>query len=91
MTSRSPSSGHAPADLVGPDDPARALRLTWSELFRRVWRADVLRCSRCGGELRLIAVIEDPAVVEKILKHVGRWKRGPPRERCLVLDPAALT
>ena len=25
------------ADLVGPDDPGRARRLTWSELLRRVW------------------------------------------------------
>jgi hypothetical protein len=76
------------ADLVGPDDPARARRLSWASLFRRVWREDVLVCSRCGGELRLVAVIEDPAVIERILKHVGLWKRGPPRERRVVLDPA---
>ena len=57
--------------LAGPDDPGRARRLSWASLFRRVWREDVLVCGRCGGEMRLIAVIEDPAVVEQILKYVG--------------------
>jgi hypothetical protein len=79
------------ADLVGPDDPVRARRLTWSELFRRVWREDVLRCSQCGGELRLIAVVQDATVCEKVVRHLGLWQRGPPRERRVVRDPAALT
>jgi hypothetical protein len=26
--------------------------------------------------MRLIAVIEDPAGIERILKHVGLWQRG---------------
>ena len=77
------------ADLVGPDDPARARRLTWSSLFRRVWREDVLVCQRCGGEMRLVAVIEEPAVIERILKHLGLWQRGPPREQRVVLEPSA--
>jgi hypothetical protein len=57
-------------------------------LFRRVWREDVLRCSQCGGEMRLIAVIEEPAVVARILTHLGLWQRGPargpPRSRLVV-------
>jgi hypothetical protein len=76
----------ADADLVGPDDPARARRLAWASLFRRVWREDVLVCSRCGGEPRLVAVIEAPAVIEKILRHIGRWKRGPPAGRRVVVE-----
>ena len=28
--------------------------------------------------MRLIAVIQDPAVAERILRHLGLWKRGPP-------------
>jgi hypothetical protein len=59
------------ADYVaGPDDPKRARRLDWSELLRRGWQADVLRCGRCGGVMRLVAVIEDPAVIERILRYV---------------------
>jgi hypothetical protein len=76
------------ADLVGPDDPARARRLPWAEFFKRVFREDVLVCRRCGGEMRLIAVIEDPAVIEKILRHLRRWERGPPRGRHAVVESA---
>jgi hypothetical protein len=72
--------------LLGPDDPGRARHLRWSDLFRRVWREDVLVCSRCGGEIRLIAVIEAPAVIEKILKHLGLWQRGPPAGRSVVIE-----
>jgi len=32
---------------------------------------DVLACPACGGRLRLLATIEDRAVVEKILTHLG--------------------
>ena len=74
--------------LSGPDDPGRARRLAWADLLRRVFAEDVLVCSKCGGEMRLVAVIEDPAVIEKILRHVGLWQRGPPRGRHVVVEPA---
>jgi hypothetical protein len=55
---------------------------------KRVWQADVLSCPKCGGRMRLIAVVQDPVVVEKILRHLGLWERGPPAARRVVLDPA---
>ena len=47
---------------------------------------DVLACPRCGGRLRLIALIEEAAVIERILRHLGlptaipepRPARAPP-------------
>jgi hypothetical protein len=39
--------------------------------MRRVFDLDVLACPRCGGRLRLIATVVDPAVVGKILAHLG--------------------
>jgi uncharacterized protein YbaR (Trm112 family) len=32
---------------------------------------DVLACPECGGRLQLLATIEEAAVVEKILRHLG--------------------
>ena len=49
---------------------------------------DVLVCSKCGGAMRLVAVIQDPAVAERILRHVGLWQRGPPRGRSVVVESA---
>jgi Putative transposase len=45
---------------------------TWPALMRRVFDLDVLACPRCGGRLRVIAIVQDPAVVRTILTHVGR-------------------
>jgi hypothetical protein len=39
--------------------------------MRRVFDLDVLACPRGGGRLRLIATVEAPAVVGKILAHLG--------------------
>jgi len=43
----------------------------WAALLRRVFDLAVLACPRGGGRLRLIATVEDPAVVSKILAHLG--------------------
>jgi hypothetical protein len=54
------------------------VRITWARLLRRVFNIDMERCS-CGGKLKLIAVIEEPAVIEKILTPLGLAARPPPR------------
>lgn len=43
----------------------------WAALMRRAFEIDVLACPRCGGRLRLIATVEDPGVIRKILAHLG--------------------
>ena len=44
---------------------------------------DVLACPHCGGWLRLIGTLHDPAVIRKILAHLESPPRGrapaPPR------------
>ena len=44
---------------------------TWSELMTRAFLIDVLECPRCSGRMKLIALIEEPRVVRKILNHLG--------------------
>ena len=59
---------------------------------RRSFGLDVLACPRCGGRLRLIALIEETSVIERILRHLHRPTevpaprpgRAPPRlETCV--------
>ncbi len=38
--------------------------------LKRVFWIDIETCEHCGGVLRIIASIEDPAVIEKILVHI---------------------
>jgi hypothetical protein len=40
-------------------------------LMQRTFGLDVLACPRCGGRLRLIAVIGQPAVITRVLGHLG--------------------
>ncbi len=61
---------------------ARA-RASWARLIRKVYEVDPLICPNGGSEMYPIAVIEEPDVIERILRHVGAWSplpasRGPP-------------
>jgi hypothetical protein len=44
--------------------------MTWAQRLKRVFRIDIETCEYCGGAVRIIASIEDPAVIEKILGSV---------------------
>ena len=56
---------------------------TWALLMRRAVDLDVLRCPRCAGRMQLIATIEDPGVIQRILSHLGLPVRGRiPGPRC---------
>ena len=40
----------------------QAARMSWARLLKRVFDIDVERCA-CGGQLKIIAAIEDPIVI----------------------------
>jgi hypothetical protein len=50
--------------------------------MRRAFDLDVLACPRCGGRLRLIALLHDPRVIGALLaatgESSGRHDRSPP-------------
>jgi len=75
------TSGFGNADRDQSPD-ARALRRRWAEMIKRVYEVDPLVCERCGGEMKIIAFIIDPGVVDRILRHLsaneGHQERGPP-------------
>ena len=44
-------------------------------------------CPHCGGPVTIIAAIEDPLVIAKILAHLGLPTRAPPRSPARVGAP----
>jgi hypothetical protein len=62
--------------LLGHGSPAR---MSWARLLKRVFDIDIERCPNCGGALKIIAAIVDPAVIAKILIHLHLPARAPPR------------
>jgi hypothetical protein len=44
--------------------------MTWAQRLKRVFKIDVETCRVCGGTARVIACIEDPVVIKKILTYM---------------------
>jgi hypothetical protein len=44
--------------------------MTWAKRLKRVFNIDIETCNECGGDVRIIASIEDPEVIRKILAHL---------------------
>ena len=56
-------------------------RLDWAALLKRVFAIDVMVCARCDGPMRVIACLEEPAVVARILRHLGLSTKPVPPHR----------
>jgi hypothetical protein len=50
----------------------------WAALMSRVFELDVLSCPRCGGRMRILAAIDSPDAIQKILACLGLPTRAPP-------------
>ncbi len=44
--------------------------MTWAQRLRRVFHIDIETCTACGGAVRVMASIEDPAVIKKNFSHL---------------------
>ena len=70
---------------------ARQRRRSWARLIKKVYKADPLACPRCSGPLKIISLIGDGPVIEKILRHLKLWARTdrappPPAGRSIHYD-----
>ncbi|MEZ5555274.1 MAG: transposase [Haliea sp.] len=61
------------ATTADPEERTPAERraaMTWAQRLKRVFGIDIETCPACGGSMRVIACIEAPDVIEKILDHL---------------------
>jgi hypothetical protein len=77
---------------VSAHEPRRISSKKWRELIKKVWEADPLRCPKCSREIRIVSLIDQEDVIERILRHLGLWQgvrvhsgTDPPGET--TLDP----
>ena len=79
---------HGPEQATGKSELAatepgcahgRPARISWARLLKRVFEIDLEHCPNCGGEIKIIAVIVEAPVIERILRHLGLQARAPPR------------
>ena len=80
-----PNVDQAPEDAQAVAARARS---AWARLIHKVHEVDPLVCARCDGLMKVIALIDDAQVMERILTHLGIWaprqsapqyERPPPR------------
>ena len=62
----------AQGDSDGPTPAERRASMPWAQRLKRVFNIDIETCQACGGAVRIIACIEDPIVIEKILTHLDK-------------------
>ena len=61
----------SPADAAKPSTP-RHVAMNWARRLKRVFGIEIDRCGRCTGKLKIIASIEEPEVIAKILAHLEK-------------------
>ena len=42
--------------------------MSWARLLKRVFEFDLEHCPQCGGDFRIIAAIEEPAVIGIVIE-----------------------
>ncbi|MGQ0510135.1 MAG: IS91 family transposase [Betaproteobacteria bacterium] len=94
-SSRTRGAEREPPELEASDtevqSPARqAAKAAWAKLIRKVYEVDPLECPKCGAQMRVIALIEDPAVIERILTWLGLWEPRQPGGPSPPTDPPSL-
>jgi hypothetical protein len=87
-----PASEADPTKISTP----RHVAMSWARRLKRVFGVEIECCARCGGELTIIASIEEPQLIAKILSHLERaapeqsqselalGARGPPLQSSLL-------
>jgi hypothetical protein len=79
-------------DSGSAEEFARGRRRSWARLIKKVYESDPLVCPRCSGPLKIISLIGDGPVIEKILRHLNLWDRQerpppPAPDRSIRYDP----
>lgn len=65
-----PVDGCANGEPRSPEEKRRAM--SWAQRLKRVFGIDVNVCAHCGGAVRIVASIEDPAAIRAIFGHFAK-------------------
>jgi len=57
--------------LMSPALTSRAMRKSWARLIQKIYHVEHLRCPRFKGTMKVIAFIEEPDLIWKIIVHLN--------------------
>ena len=72
-------------DFSDDSPDTQAYRKAWARLLSKFYEIDPMVCPKCGSEMKVIAVIQEPEEIKRILRHLVKQGRTPPG-----LDPTSL-
>lgn len=73
-----------------PDAWSRLRRQSWARLLRKVYEVDPLICPKCQGIMTVVAIIEDPAELAKIIEWAKKQEQKPLLSVCARSPPELL-
>jgi hypothetical protein len=64
---------------AGDTKPAasKAYRLTFAALLSRVFQIEIDTCADCGGKMKIVAALTDPASIRRYLEGTGQSAKIP--------------
>ena len=65
---------------------AGAAGRAWAACLRKIFEVDPVRCGKCAGEMKLVAVILDDRELDRILAHQG-WPTEFPKTKASRAPP----
>jgi len=61
----------APSPLrIVEEEPRRLHAKGWAEMIRKVYEVDPMVCPKCGGAMKVVSFLTEPAVVDRIIDHL---------------------
>jgi hypothetical protein len=74
-----------------PGGVTKHVAMGWAQRLKRVFGIEIQRCEHCGGAVKIIASIEDPQVIERILAHVEPERLGQRLRAAAARGPPSVT
>ena len=71
-TDTAPEQADVNANTDHRSTDERRRSMTWAQRLKRVFTIDVTTCVHCGGAVRIVASIEEPAAIGAILAHFAK-------------------
>jgi hypothetical protein len=85
----SQNTNDIPDNPKAPSHRTNTARISWARPLKRVFNIDVEICPHCGGPLKIIAAIQIPSAIARILGHLGLPTGAPPKAPARFFDQFA--
>ncbi len=79
--------GGEPVTMADGSPGSKAARRNWARFIRKVYEVDPLLCPDCGGTMKVVAFIDDRAIIRRILIHLWLWNDPEPRPPPIIVPP----